>query len=220
MGKLIILAMLVLVTGCAPTMKMIVNGHAYPTKWVKTVGEVEESTLKEKNASLATVNSNNGKGGAITIAYINTQYLPKGDTVTTISGMGNRIFAKLTFSQKVEMVKKRNGVDEKFWLRDVLNPVFKENPLVYEACKTYWTSNHTVSSAEKNIVYSVADPWFFPKDFKNFSVITDFTTITIAYTDKTKELPLDDVCSVRSAEFYLADIAKAAAARTEEYINK
>lgn len=214
MNNLLILAMLVLTTGCAPTMKMIVNGHAYPTKWVGTTEEIDKDVSKETKATQLLKDTVTEVGTNVT--YMNTKYLsvPAGYPVITMKGGGweDSVGAKLTFNRKVETIKLRNGIEEKSWIRDVLNSVLKDNPLVYETCKPYWTSRNSVSSAENNIVYS--------KDLKNFSVITDFTIIGILFSEKTKELPLDDVCSVKSAEFYLAEIAKAAAAKTEEYINK
>lgn len=202
MKNLLILAMLIFVTGCAPTLKTFVNGQAYPTMQVKTVEEVEKRIVEEKNA----------KRGAIAIAYMNTSYLPGGNTIKNTSVKGNEIVAKLTFNQKVEMIKRRNGVYEKGWFRDVYVAVLKDNPLVYETCKTFWADGNFTPKEANNIVYST--------DVNNYSLLTEYTMIGIKYTDKTKELPLEDVCSVKSAEFYLAEIAKASAARTEEYINK
>lgn len=215
MKQIFILAMLILMTGCAPTMKMIVNGRAYPTKWVKTVGDVDKSTIEEKNASLATVSSNNGKRDAVTIAYLNknTQYLPKKDTLICTSGCENSVTAILTFNQKVEMVKRRNEVYEKGWLNDVYVAAINEKkPTPFEVCKTLWIAKHGVTNKENNIVYS--------KDVNNYSLLTDSTRIIIEYTDKVKELPLEDVCSVKSAELYMVELANNVAARTEEYNNK
>lgn len=212
MKELFVLAILVIVTGCAPTMKMVVNGYAYPTDWVKTMEDIDKKVSEETKAGLET--GDLGAGSGIKIIYINRKYLPAGDTYMTMKGGGweNIVGAKLSFSRKIEKIKMRNEIPEAFWNNDVYAPAIKGNPLASEVCKTYWSTVASVSNTEKHIIYS--------KDFKNYSLLTDFVTIGVKYTDKAKELPLDDVCSVKSAELYLVELAKDVAARTEEYIKK
>lgn len=192
MKELFILAMFVFMTGCA-------------------------SGKMEKKTSFATVNSNNTDRG-IAITYINTQYLTENgkDTIKNPSVGKNSVVAELMFNQKVEIVRRRDGVDEKDWRRDVYLSALKDNPLVFETCKTYWAAEYAKSS-EDNIYIAALK---LSKNSKDFRMVTDSIRIGISYTDKAKELPLDDTCSRKAAELYLADIAKAAAVRTEEYINK
>lgn len=211
MEKLFILAMLVLMTGCTSG-KMIINGHAYQTQWVKTIEEVEANTLREKKTSLTPPTPYNNGSGAITVAYKNAQYLQGVATFKDGSAGGKNVVARIMFNQKVEMVRKRQKVEEKAWFRDVLAPAINSSPLIFVTCKDFWSATHTISSQENSIVYS--------KDFMNVSMLTDFTMIGIDYKDKAKELPLDDVCSVKSAELYLVELAKEVVARTEEYIKK
>lgn len=201
LAMLVVLAMSLLVSGCALD-KIIINGSWYQPEWLKTVEEVDKKASDE-----LAKNSDVGIG----ISYINTKYLPEKDTVKNTSGWGNSVVAKLTFNKKVEMIRKRSGADEKYWLRDVLMPAYNNNPLLLETCKTYWSGTHTTTDKENKVVYS--------KDLKNYSLLTDSTMIGINLT-KAKDLPLDDVCSVKSAELYLVKLAEDVAARTEEYVKK